>query len=1320
MLKLNLLLLALPLCIGATAQEDVTATYLANPSFEADNTKQLTPVNNNGLRGYTVTAPQGWTVNGTSATSLIINKDCYADNNFGQFGTMADGSQAYYLRMGWSTGSTTLRQTIATLPAGTWELSARVKTAYANSAASTYTLSAAGNTAGGSFNQGSANFMSSNPWTDAKVTFTLDKAQSVTVALTASWLAGGSCIAIDNFRLKKVADSTKVIQEPTEKDVASVTEGAIDTAFVGESNMQQGLLDMLAKFATYLKNDFQEAQSPNSVGEACGCFKSNSTMQANEDGVRSNVDLGMVAAFLSKYGRGKVTLPEGVTWDDLDSMALKSLVFAYSTHKANKLKVCSGGSYWGSVSASDHVWESSLWAMSAAYSAYFLWDKLTEKQKGYIEKMLKAECNYELQRTIPTGYIGDTKAEENGWEACVLAATLGMFPNDALAPQWFARLREFAINSYSHKNDKNDNTVVDPDYDNKTVANLYKGQNLYDDYTLQNHNYFHTSYQNVVIQELGEAALALKMFQNGLHGSETWKTNALMHHNLDVQRNVLNWLALADGELAMPNGNDWSLFLYDQITSYTTNATFLRDPDALMLENLAYKMIQARQKTTTDGSWLLRSDIGARRMGVEAHRVIMTYLMHLANSTAGMTPSNFDLFRQRYDSARVFATQNLVRAYTADRFTTFAWQPGIGSYTGYFAANSMDKNKIVVPFKANNTGNFLGWYTVSGKKTNATPVVSGIYQLQGTAWAMNGELSTNDAALDNRFAIYSTPGNAVVYLDYVTANQDATITGERGGLTAISTDELTRLKRTLYYADTHRQLDGSTLTTLHTGWVNIDNALGIVAHNDSTMAFGDRANNNSIMTAKLYAAFSNKSRGVKAGEKVAARNVVYYSNISAEDTRKADERLVCLRDSLPEGWNGVIAADPDGKQYMLLCNFASDSKAALNGISTFNGAPIFNTATRIEDSKSYATFTTEQNNAVAMPLTFCASGSGARAVAKGDSAFVTSDKGCSITLNSANDSKTVTIAAGKTVVATLADGKIVVSNAEAFPSEPTDTLTEGYTDISNLLGNPNFELDETYGTKGGNVTAAGTTYPTCYVNSVAATNSKWPNLLPVKAWTAGNTLSGGSKFCRMYSMPYSNTLFCVSPSAVGNYADRMTAMVADDACGARTLTVLNSWDKGGNAITQTLTLPAGEYRVLMDMRYACPNQTANNGKTVSTSGGNTNSSLTGVAIDGKADYRYPSQANQWQTLAWTFTLAKPQQVTLSCGYSSSAAAGAANNTLLYIDHVRLLQRIASGIESTTTARLPRTQFRTYRIDGRQVAANSKGLLIQNGKKIIRR
>ncbi len=53
--------------LPATAQDDmtdVTAQYIANASFEADAISSLNPVNNSadGLRGYTVAAPQGWTV----------------------------------------------------------------------------------------------------------------------------------------------------------------------------------------------------------------------------------------------------------------------------------------------------------------------------------------------------------------------------------------------------------------------------------------------------------------------------------------------------------------------------------------------------------------------------------------------------------------------------------------------------------------------------------------------------------------------------------------------------------------------------------------------------------------------------------------------------------------------------------------------------------------------------------------------------------------------------------------------------------------------------------------------------------------------------------------------------------------------------------------------------------------------------------------------------------------------------------------------------------------------------------------------------------
>jgi hypothetical protein len=194
----------------------------------------------------------------------------------------------------------------------------------------------------------------------------------------------------------------------------------------------------------------------------------------------------------------------------------------------------------------------------------------------------------------------------------------------------------------------------------------------------------------------------------------------------------------------------------------------------------------------------------------------------------------------------------------------------------------------------------------------------------------------------------------------------------------------------------------------------------------------------------------------------------------------------------------------------------------------------------------------------------------------------------------------------------------------------------------------------------------------------------------------------------MYSMPYSSSLSCVSPSNVGNYAAQTTGMISDETKGNRVLTVLNSWDSGKNAVTQTFSLPAGSYRILLDMKYECPNQTGNNGRVVTTSGGNVNSSLTGIRYGKVTDYRYPSVPSTWETICYDFTLTETTDVTFSLGYESSQGQGAANNTLLYIDNVRLLkasyERVMQGSGWGTiclpNAALPVEGVTAYTVAGR--------------------
>jgi hypothetical protein len=351
-------------------------------------------------------------------------------------------------------------------------------------------------------------------------------------------------------------------------------------------------------------------------------------------------------------------------------------------------------------------------------------------------------------------------------------------------------------------------------------------------------------------------------------------------------------------------------------------------------------------------------------MGVQAHRVMMVWLMHEIASTANMTPTSWDDFRKEHEAAEVFPSQNVVKAYTPDRFTCFSWSSGISSYTGYFTPDSPDKNKIIVPYKANNTGNILGWYNVSGKKINATPVVSGIYNLRGNSYTMNGVINTNDASLTNHFALYSTPGNAFIYIDYVKANSLVTITSTRGGLLAVSTDEFTKPKRTIYYKDGSYQSNGSVSRVFATSWANIDNQIGIITPGNNSMAFGDRAAHNSINTSKFYPFYSATGRDVNSGDIVDRRRMIYYSGVSAEETSGCAEKTISLTDSLPNGWNGVIAIDPDGIRYMLVSNFAGSQSAKMKAISLPEGAPVFSVPTDISNRKSIAHFSLPTSRSV--------------------------------------------------------------------------------------------------------------------------------------------------------------------------------------------------------------------------------------------------------------------------------------------------------------------------------------------------------------------
>ena len=198
--------------------------------------------------------------------------------------------------------------------------------------------------------------------------------------------------------------------------------------------IQQQCLQSLRQFTVYAQQIYTEAGTDDD-GNAVGYFKAKDAGRSTEDGVRTNADMAMVCAFVWLHDRSEAVLRD---------KALKALRYATATHHANKRMKCTDGKYWGSIN--DHwQWESSLWAYSVALAAKFL----GEEQSEPVKRVLEAEADNALQRPVLTGFEGDTKAEENGWDTNVLAVAAAFYPRHPHAGQWLEKMKRLAFNCYS-------------------------------------------------------------------------------------------------------------------------------------------------------------------------------------------------------------------------------------------------------------------------------------------------------------------------------------------------------------------------------------------------------------------------------------------------------------------------------------------------------------------------------------------------------------------------------------------------------------------------------------------------------------------------------------------------------------------------------------------------------------------------------------------------------------------------------------------------------------------------------------------------------
>jgi hypothetical protein len=143
-------------------------------------------------------------------------------------------------------------------------------------------------------------------------------------------------------------------------------------------------------------------------------------------------------------------------------------------------------------------------AAHAAEEAWLIWDELSPDTRRAVADMLVYEADSYIDYEVPywrnadgsTNFPGDTKAEENAWNAHLPALAQAMMPDHPNVAAWRRKASELQVSTYSCESDLSSSQLID----GKPLKDWLKGFNSFPDGVLVNHKIVHPDYMSSYAQ----------------------------------------------------------------------------------------------------------------------------------------------------------------------------------------------------------------------------------------------------------------------------------------------------------------------------------------------------------------------------------------------------------------------------------------------------------------------------------------------------------------------------------------------------------------------------------------------------------------------------------------------------------------------------------------------------------------------------------------------------------------------------------------------------------------------------------------------------
>ncbi|WP_412538784.1 hypothetical protein R8Z50_23370 [Longispora sp. K20-0274] len=149
-----------------------------------------------------------------------------------------------------------------------------------------------------------------------------------------------------------------------------------------------------------------------------------------------------------------------------------------------------------------NAWQSAHWAAFAGFAGWLMWDDLSVTDREYVRRMVESEANRFSSYTVPYyrteagAFVtpGDTKAEENAWNAQLLQVATAMMPTHANYQTWMNKAIELELSATARPQDVASTTVVN----GRTLDTWLNGSNVNSDGTVVNHDRIHPDYSEAI------------------------------------------------------------------------------------------------------------------------------------------------------------------------------------------------------------------------------------------------------------------------------------------------------------------------------------------------------------------------------------------------------------------------------------------------------------------------------------------------------------------------------------------------------------------------------------------------------------------------------------------------------------------------------------------------------------------------------------------------------------------------------------------------------------------------------------------------------